>query len=82
MQGLNADEFVYLISQLNKNQKAFSLGTIDSSYSSGRPKIVFDGETVASSKAYPYLASYTPVANHRVLIANIGGSHVVIGRIV
>jgi hypothetical protein len=78
---MNADEFVQLISQLSKDEKAFTLGKVDPYYSSGRPRILFDGETQVSAKGYPYLSSYSPVANHRVLLANIGGSHVVIGRI-
>lgn len=79
---MTPDEFVQLMSLLNKEKKPFTLGKIDPAYTSGRPKIVFDGEDTASLKAYPYIASYTPVANHRVLLVNVGGSHVVIGRIV
>lgn len=78
---MRADEFVQIMSELNKDKKAFSLGVIDPNYTSGRPRIVFDGESVPSTKSYPYLASYTPVANHRVILANIAGTHVVLGRI-
>jgi hypothetical protein len=79
---ITADELVVLIKQLSTNEKAFSLGVIQSDYSSGRPKVKFDGDTTASSKQYPYLSSYTPASNDRVLLANIGGSHVIIGKIV
>lgn len=78
---MNAQDFVALISTLNKNTAQLSLGKIDPAYATGRPKIVFDGDTSASGKAYPYLSSYTPSANDRVLIANVGGSHVVLGKI-
>lgn len=81
---MNSDEFVLLITQLIKKEQKnnFSLGTISSSHSSGRPKILFDGENTDSVKTYPYLSSYTPVANDRVLLVNIAGTHVVIGKII
>jgi hypothetical protein len=60
----------------------YRLGKIDSEYSSGRPKIVFDGETTASEKQYPYLSSYTPEADDRVLLARIAGSYIVIGKVI
>lgn len=60
----------------------YAMGTIDSAYASGRPRVLFDGETVLGGKLYPYLASYTPVASHRVLLAPAGSSYVILGRIV
>lgn len=79
---MTAEELVTLIQQLNTNEKAFSLGVIQSNYSSGRPTVKFDGDTSNSSKQYPYLSSYTPASNDRVILANIGGSHVILGKII
>jgi hypothetical protein len=76
------EAFKKMIQELSTPQKSYSLGKIASNHTSGKPQIVFDGETVASIKRYPYLSSYTPVANDRVLLANVGGSHVVLGKIV
>lgn len=59
----------------------FRLGKIDPNYTTGRPRIVFDGESVASGKQYPYLSSYTPAANDRVLLALVSGSYIVLGKI-
>lgn len=42
--------------------------TIDPAYTSGRPKLIKDGETTVQGKPYPYLSSYTPAANDRVFI--------------
>jgi len=78
---MKPDEMARLILESQPQYKAFSLATIDPAYTSGRPKLVFDGDTVATQKTYPYLASYTPSANHRVLVADIAGTHVVLGRI-
>ena len=82
---MKANEFVTLISSLNskeKQEKPFSLGIIDPAYSgSGRPKVIFDGSATVSSKTYPYLSSYTPRANDRVILANVGGTHVILGKI-
>lgn len=34
----------------------------------GRPQLQFDGETSASIKRYPYLGSYTPMIDDRVMV--------------
>jgi hypothetical protein len=78
---MNAQEFVTLVSQLNKQGQPFSLGTIDPNYKTGKPRVIFDGETTPSSKTYPYVNGYTPVAGERVVLANIGGTHVILGGI-
>lgn len=61
---------------------AFQNGTIPDTYTSGRPTVLFDGETTASSRTYTYLASYTPTAGDRVLFAKVGTGGVVLGKIV
>jgi len=66
---------------LNQSGVAFLIGTIPADYSAGRPTIIFDGESIASVRTYPYLSSYTPVAEDRVLIAVVGHSGVVLGKI-
>lgn len=62
--------------------EAIKLATVDPAYAAGRPKITFDGETTLSTKTYPYLASYTPGANDRVLLVQSGHTWVIIGEIV
>lgn len=57
-------------------------GVVDPSYSSGRPRITFDGETVMSTKQYPYLKHYSPGKNHRVLLLRVSNTYVIIGEIV
>lgn len=37
-------------------------------YVDGRPTLVFDGESVATVKRYPYLSGYIPVAGDRVQV--------------
>lgn len=70
------DEFKRLLLG-SKNDKLIRFATIASDYTSGRPTLIFDGETAATIKKYPYLASYEPSANERVMVV----SGVVIGRI-
>ncbi|WP_306010529.1 hypothetical protein [Bacillus sp. MMSF_3328] len=65
---------------LNNMDTTFKLGQIDPAYSSGRPRIIFEGETATSVKAYPYLSSYTPVAGDVVLLARVGNSYIVLGK--
>lgn len=76
------ETFKALIKSFTNEAQPFSLGTVASNHTSGRPQIVFDGDSSPSTKRYPYLSSYTPTANDRVLLVNIGGSHIVIGKIV
>lgn len=58
----------------------FKLGRVDPNYSSGRPRIIFEGESVVSGKAYPYLSSYTPVANDVVLLVRMSNSYIILGK--
>ena len=60
----------------------FRLGAIASGYTSGRPQVQFDGESSASTKQYPYLDSYTPAADDRVLVARVGKTWVILGKVV
>lgn len=58
-------------------------GTIDPAYAGGRPKVTFDGESVLSTKAFPYVNTYTPTAGDRVmLLRKPGGTWTVVGRVV
>lgn len=60
----------------------FRLGRVDPDYSEGRPSIIFSGESVKSGKQYPYLASYIPKGNDKVLLVSVGNSYVIIGKII
>jgi len=60
----------------------YKLDKISASYTSGRPSVIFDGESVDTVKKYPYISSYTPVADDRVLLLKVSGSYVIIGNIV
>lgn len=57
------------------------IGTIDPSYVSGDPKILFDGEDTVSEKVYPYLAPYLPIPNDRVVLLPVGHSYVILGSV-
>ena len=65
----------------------FVFGTIDSGYSSGKPKVLFDGETLVSAKAYAFLAGYSPAPNDKVILAKIPSettgsyTYVILGKI-
>lgn len=78
---MRPEDFLNIIGDKEK-QASFRLGTIPADYTSGRPKVQFDGETTASTRTYPHLASYTPAANDRVLVAMVGKGGVVVGKII
>lgn len=64
---LSPNDFFELMDEKSAD-KTIRFGTIDADYTTGRPKIIFDGAENPSVKNYPYAASYTPAANDRVLI--------------
>lgn len=56
---------------------------VDPSYSgTGRPKLRFAGESSVGSRLYPYLGSYTPAANDKVIVALFSHSGVILGKVV
>jgi len=73
---ITAQKFVEIFAK-DQPKKIIKFAKVDSSYTTGHPRLVFDGESLASAKQYPYLASYTPIANDRVMVL----SGVVIGKI-
>lgn len=67
---ITVDDFLNLTSKDDDKKKEISVkfGQIPSSYTSGRPTVILDGMTVATVKRYPYIGSYVPKANARVMI--------------
>lgn len=57
------------------------LGTISSWTNNGGVTVTIDGEETATTKKYMWLASYLPVVGDRVLIEEIGGSYVILGKL-
>lgn len=46
-------------------------------------KVIFNGETVASTKAYKKLASYNnPVMGDKVALIQISGTYFILGKII
>lgn len=64
------------------DKNMFRLGRVDPDYTGGRPSVIFSGETIKSGKKYPYLSSYVPKANEKILLAKVGSSYVILGRII
>ena len=58
------------------------LGTITTVDDNNGLCLIVDGEDSATTKKYSYLSSYVPTANDRVLIEEIGGSYVILGKII
>lgn len=73
------DEF-FLSKPEKAAQPLLYLATVGSVTASG-VTLIFDGQTTATQKAYKRLASYSPAAGHRVLVAKISGSYVVLGAL-
>lgn len=58
------------------------LGTISAVDDDYGLQLVIDGEDEPTTKKYTYLASYVPAATDRVLIEEISGSYVIIGKVI
>ena len=57
------------------------LGIVTATNSSGT-RIRFDGEESATQKRYMRLSSYTPVVGDRVMLVEISGTYVIIGKVI
>ncbi len=64
-----------------KGEKAYRMAIVDS-IKDGRPYIKFYGEDTPSLKPYKYLQSYIPTVTDKVLLARIGKSYVILGKVV
>lgn len=57
------------------------LATVVNYNSSSGSTLLFDGESTATTKRYKRLYSYSGAANHRVLVAKISGTYIILGRV-
>jgi hypothetical protein len=58
------------------------LGTISAVDADNGLQLIVDGEDLPTTKKYTYMASYVPTANDRVLIEEVGGSYVIVGKVI
>lgn len=58
------------------------LGTISAVDDDNGLQLIIDGEDLPTTKKYTYMASYVPTANDRVLIEEISGSYVIMGKVI
>ena len=58
------------------------LGTISAVDNDNGLQLTIDGEDAPTTKKYTYVASYVPTANDRVLIEEISGSYVIMGKVI
>ena len=62
-------------------ERPIRLGTIDQYYTAGPAKVLFDGETVISSRGYSWSSTYTPTAGERVYLLPVGQTYLIVGSI-
>jgi hypothetical protein len=74
---MDSEEFVSMFGTEEK-EKLVRYAKVDHYYESGLPRLVFDGEEEVSIKSYPYLSSYTPYPNDRVMLVK----NVIIGKVI
>lgn len=64
---ISVDDFLELTEEKSP-LVSIKFGNIPSTYTTGRPTVVLDGMTIPTVKRYPYIGSYVPKANARVMI--------------
>lgn len=57
------------------------LGTV-TAFNNAGVRVQIDGEDAGTTKSYTRLSSYSPAVGDRVLIAQIAGSYVILGKVV
>ena len=68
--------------QFNKEQISFKLGTIAPWVQEDmKPVVIFWGEEHGSYKAYKCLSTYKPKYNDDILLAKVGATYVVLGKL-
>lgn len=75
---MKANDFVQMIFDDEPQQNIkLRFAKVDPNYISGRPSLIFDGETTPTVKTYLFLTSYQPKPNDRVMVLN----NIILGKI-
>jgi hypothetical protein len=61
--------------------KPLRLAVVDPAYSSGLPRVTFEGESTLSGRGYAFLESYYPTAGDRVALVPAGTTYLIIGAV-
>ena len=83
---INPRDFLATVSRSNQERlpqagRTARLGTVDPSYTSGDPRVTFDGDQGMSPDGLPHLTSYTPSAGDRVVLLPVGNTYLVLGEV-
>lgn len=77
---ITAEDFVLELNDIEES-KNFKLATVIDLFENKTGKVQFDGEDTPSEKQYAYLASYTPKKLDRVMLATVGGTYIILGKV-
>lgn len=61
--------------------KPIKLAVVDPAYTTGLPKVTFEGESTMSAKGYAFAQSYTPTAGDRVFLLPVGTTYLIAGAV-
>ena len=68
--------------QTAPNSRGARLATIDPDYASGVPRVTFDGDSTLSAGGFPFIESYDPSPEDRVVMLPVGNSYVILGSVI
>ena len=78
---ITAEELVGAITVDDGGSNITKLATVTELFTSGKPKLKFDGEELPSEKEYEGLGSYSPSVGDRVLLLGASGTWVILGKL-
>lgn len=78
---ITAEELVNAIAVGDSGSDITKLATVTELFTSGKPKLKFDGEEIPSEKEYESLGSYSPSIGDRVLLLGASGTWVILGKL-
>lgn len=81
MYGNGVEKYEEMERAVNPKKAAYRMARV-TAISGSRPYLTFNGETAQSGKPYKYLSSYVPAQGDYVLVAVVGGTHVILGKVV
>ena len=73
--------FVRVTKDPSSADKPVKLAVVDATYTTGWPKVTFEGETALSGKQYPHVDSYAPAAGDRVVMIPVGTTYLIVGAV-
>lgn len=79
---ITSNDLLKVIQSTNSGSGALTKLAVVSNILNGSVYLTFYGDETPSQKSYKRLSSYTPTKGDTVLVLNVNGSYVIVGKVV